>query len=60
VSHDVVFDEDVFPFAALHSNVGAHLCSEISIFPSSLLAPMSYGDRSLDIGHLPKSTDALL
>jgi hypothetical protein len=60
VSLDVVFDGSVFPFAALHSNAGAHLRSEISLLPSPLLDSTSYGDRSLDIGHVPKSIDALL
>lgn len=29
ISRDVVFDEDVFPFASLHNNVGARLREEI-------------------------------
>jgi hypothetical protein len=36
ISHDIVFDEIVFPFASLHSNVGARLCQEIELLPLSL------------------------
>lgn len=34
ISHDVVFDENVFPFATLHSNAGARLSSEVLLLPS--------------------------
>lgn len=34
ISRDVVFDEEVFPFSALHSNVGAYLQSRILFFPT--------------------------
>lgn len=37
ISHDVAFDEYVFPFAAMHPNVGARLRAEISLLPDSLL-----------------------
>jgi hypothetical protein len=40
VSRNVIFDEQVFPFTELHSNVGAHLRAEISLLPSHL-APSS-------------------
>jgi len=36
ISRDVVFDEGVFPFSALHSNAGARLRAEISLLPSGL------------------------
>lgn len=36
ISRDVVFDENVFPFAQLHPNAGALLSSEISLLPDSL------------------------
>jgi hypothetical protein len=36
ISRDIVFDETVFPFAALHSNAGAWLHAEIDLFPLSL------------------------
>jgi hypothetical protein len=57
---DVVFDESIFPFVALHSIAGARLRYEISLLPSSLLDSTSYEGRSLDIGHVPKSTNASL
>uniref|UniRef100_J3M9V3 Uncharacterized protein n=1 Tax=Oryza brachyantha TaxID=4533 RepID=J3M9V3_ORYBR len=37
ISRDVIFDENVFPFANLHPNVGARLRSEISLLPTSLV-----------------------
>jgi hypothetical protein len=36
ISRDVIFDEQVFPFADLHSNVGARLRSEIELLPPTL------------------------
>jgi hypothetical protein len=36
ISRDIVFDETVFLFAALHSNVGARLRAEIDLLPLSL------------------------
>jgi histone deacetylase 1/2 len=36
VSRDVVFDEEVFPFASMHSNAGARLKHEISLLPENL------------------------
>jgi hypothetical protein len=36
ISRDIVFDETVFPFAALHSNAGARLRAEIELLPLSL------------------------
>jgi hypothetical protein len=35
ISRDVVFDENIFPFASLHPNVGALLKKEILLLPSS-------------------------
>jgi hypothetical protein len=43
ISRDVIFDESVFPFSKLHPNAGARLRSEISLLPSSLVDPMSFG-----------------
>lgn len=37
ISHDVVFDETIFPFEKLHSNAGARLRSEIVLLPPYLL-----------------------
>jgi hypothetical protein len=36
IARDIVFDETVFPFAALHSNAGARLRDEINLLPVSL------------------------
>jgi predicted nucleotide-binding protein (sugar kinase/HSP70/actin superfamily) len=35
ISRDIVFDENVFPFASLHTNAGALLKKEILLLPSS-------------------------
>jgi hypothetical protein len=35
ISRDVVFDENVFPFASLHPNAGALLKKEILLLPTS-------------------------
>ncbi len=62
VSHDVTFDEQVFPFATLHPNAGARLRAEISLLPSNLM------NNTLDQGgeeqydqmfniHVPNATD---
>jgi hypothetical protein len=37
ISRDVIFDEEVFHFATLHSNAGARLRHEISLLPENLL-----------------------
>ena len=37
ISRDVVFDENVFPFASLHPNAGALLRKEILLLPQNLL-----------------------
>ena len=41
ISRDVIFDEDVFPFAALHPNAGALLRKEIELLPDMLRNPLS-------------------
>jgi hypothetical protein len=45
ISRDVVFDEDVSPFAELHSNAGARLRTEINLLPSTLLPSSNFDDR---------------
>jgi hypothetical protein len=40
-SHDVIFDENVFLFASLHSNAGARLWADINLLPSHLIEPFS-------------------
>lgn len=53
ISHDVMFDERVFPFASLHPNAGAQLRSEIALLPESLLNPnASFGSAILHDQHL--------
>jgi histone deacetylase 1/2 len=39
ISRDVFFDENVFPFAALHPNAGARLKQDILLLPSSTTPP---------------------
>jgi hypothetical protein len=47
ITHDVTFDEQVFPFEKLHENVGAKLRQEILLLPSNLLPRYdgAYRDR---------------
>jgi hypothetical protein len=52
VSRDVVFDEDVFPFANLHPNAGTQLCSEIPLLHPMLLPN---GGRNLALDHVPNA-----
>lgn len=48
ISHDVVFDEHVFPFTTLHPNVGALLRKELSILPDALVGSEArFGDAIL-------------
>jgi hypothetical protein len=49
ISHDVVFDETVFPFSKLHPNVGAQLCSEILLHPMLL---NSCGDSGVSVANM--------
>jgi hypothetical protein len=35
ISRDVIFDENIFPFAALHSNAGTRFHSEVLLVPDS-------------------------
>jgi histone deacetylase 1/2 len=45
ISRDVVFDEQVFPFASLHDNAGARLRSEVALLSPTLV------DFSLPFGN---------
>jgi hypothetical protein len=45
ISRDVVFDENIYPFAAFHPNVGARLRSEILLLPEHL-SPLFHGDNT--------------
>ena len=42
ISRDVVFDENVFPFASLHPNAGALLRKEILLLPKHLHSSTSF------------------
>jgi hypothetical protein len=48
VSRDVIFDEDVFPFASVHKNAGARLRHEISLLPEHLLSSHHGGVGGID------------
>jgi hypothetical protein len=39
ISRDIIFDENMFPFASLHSNASARLQAEINLLPSHLVEP---------------------
>ena len=43
ISRDVIFDENVFPFASLHPNAGARLHAEILLLSPELLNPSDHG-----------------
>jgi hypothetical protein len=48
ISRDVVFNEDIFPFASLHPNAGARLRAEILLLPNSLYDPnATFGNASV-------------
>jgi hypothetical protein len=47
ISRDVVFDEQIFPFADLHANVGARLRSEIELLPNLFDSSMLYGSTTI-------------
>jgi histone deacetylase 1/2 len=54
ISRDVIFDEQIFPFAELHANAGARLRSDIELLPSNLY------DSSLPFGSTTiSSTDVI-
>jgi hypothetical protein len=44
ISRDVIFDENNFPFANLHSNAGARLQFEMLLLPPTLLNLNQRGD----------------
>jgi hypothetical protein len=51
ISRDVVFDENVFPFASLHPNAGRRIAQDILLLPTSNNA-CTHGDTQLD-DHMP-------
>lgn len=55
ISRDIVFDENIFPFAELHPNVGARLRDEVSLLPNSLLNSTSFGNAILHDRHSTNS-----
>jgi hypothetical protein len=48
VPRDVIFDEQVFPFASLHPNAGAKLRADIILLPSYLVNPNHDGVCTTD------------
>jgi hypothetical protein len=52
ISRDVIFDEEIFPFAKLHPNAGARFCSKINRLYPTLF--------SIDTGTLQCKTMCLL
>lgn len=56
ISRDVVFDESVFPFAALRPNACARLRAEISLLPFHLQSNAASGVLNLDTDLLPTSS----
>jgi hypothetical protein len=49
ISRDVVFDEQIFPFADLHANAGARLRSEIELLPNLFDSSMLYGSATISV-----------
>jgi hypothetical protein len=49
ISRDVVFDEQIFPFADLHANTGARLRSEIELLPNLFDSSMLYGSATISV-----------
>jgi hypothetical protein len=53
ISRDIIFDENIFPFANLHSNAGARLRSEILLLPPTLCSPeSSHKGGEIPINHM--------
>jgi hypothetical protein len=50
ISHDILFDETVFPFTKLNPNTGARLQAEIHLLPPNSIPPTtpSHGDEFID------------
>jgi hypothetical protein len=44
ISRDVIFDEQLFPFASMHPNAGAQLRAEIALLPNMLQNPSASRD----------------
>jgi hypothetical protein len=59
VSRDVVFDEELFPFASLHTNVGARLQHEISLLPDHLHSSHHGGVDGIDQYFANDNSDAV-
>jgi histone deacetylase 1/2 len=57
ISRDVVFDEQIFPFADLHANVGARLRSKIELLSSTLFdSSMIYGSTTISSTDMPNGS----
>jgi hypothetical protein len=48
ISRDVVFDENIFPFATMHPNAGTRLRQEILLLPQDSSTPLHDGDAYTD------------
>lgn len=48
ISRDVLFDENVFPFASLHPNAGSRLRQDILLLPSTQNTSSTSGDARVD------------
>jgi hypothetical protein len=59
ISRDVVFNEEVFPFAALHPNAGAWLRAELDLLPDVLKNPSSvFENAKISDQHLLSPTSS--
>jgi hypothetical protein len=57
ISCDIVFDETMFSFYKLHHNARAHLRSEISLLPSSIIDRIMVWGIAMDATNVPMSTN---
>nr|AAK02020.2 Putative gag-pol polyprotein [Oryza sativa]AAP52036.1 retrotransposon protein, putative, Ty1-copia subclass [Oryza sativa Japonica Group] len=57
ISRDVVFDEQIYPFANLHPNAGARLRSEVLVLPPDLLPPTQFDQGGAIVNDQPMIDD---
>jgi hypothetical protein len=58
ISHNVIFDEIVFPFSTLHANAGAQLQSEIILLHPTLHS--QHGGDRVDVSDMANAADNLV